>query len=150
VVITGDHGEEFFEHGMWGHTGNFTKTEVMVPMVMRGPGVAPGVERAPSSHVDVAPTLLEILGADPAMREKWTVGENMFSLAEKRNRVVAGWEVVGTWTPDAIVMLPLNAYRGMPDVYDYDWRPVPDPDAVLRSNGEALRELIESTQRFMQ
>jgi membrane-anchored protein YejM (alkaline phosphatase superfamily) len=150
VVITGDHGEEFFEHGMWGHTGNFTKTEVMVPMVMRGPGVAPGVERAPSSHVDVAPTLLEILGADPAMRKKWTVGENMFALAEKRNRVVAGWEVVGTWTPDAIVMLPLNAYRGMPDVYDYDWRPVPDPGAVLGSNGEALRELIESTQRFMQ
>jgi uncharacterized protein len=150
VVITGDHGEEFFEHGMWGHTGNFTRTEVMVPMVMRGPGVAPGVESAPTSHVDVAPTLLEMLGADPATRAKWTVGENMFSPAEKRNRVVAGWEVVGTWTQDAIIVLPLNTYRGAPDVYDYDWKPVADPDAVLRNSGEALRELIESTQRFMQ
>ena len=149
VVITGDHGEEFFEHRMWGHTGNFTYTAVRVPMVVRGPGVAPGIERAPTSHVDVAPTLLEILGADPAMRGKWTVGDNMFAPAEKRNRVVAGWEVVGTWTPDAIIVLPLNAFRGMPDVYDYDWRLVPDPDAVLRVNGEALRELIESTQRFM-
>lgn len=149
VVITGDHGEEFFEHRMWGHTGNFTYTEVQVPMVIRGPGVTPGVEHAPTSHVDVAPTLLEILGADPAMRAKWTVGENMLSPAPKRNRVVAGYEVVGTWTPDAIIVLPLNAYRGMPDVYDYDWRPVPDPDAVLSKSGEALRELIESTQRFM-
>jgi hypothetical protein len=150
VVITGDHGEEFFEHRMWGHTGNFTYTEVKVPMVIRGPGVAPGVESAPTSNVDVAPTLLEMLGADPAVRDKWTVGENMFSPPPKRNRVVAGWEVVGTWTSDAIIVLPLNAYRGMPDVYSYDWRPVPDPDAVLRRNGEALRELIESTQRFMQ
>jgi uncharacterized protein len=149
VVITGDHGEEFFEHSMWGHNGNFTYTEVKVPMVIRGPGVAPGVERAPTSHVDVAPTLLELLGADPATRDKWTVGENMFAPAARRNRVVAGWEVVGTWTPDAIIMLPLNAYRGMPEVYSYDWKPVPDPDAVLRRNGAALRELIESTRRFM-
>ncbi len=149
VVITGDHGEEFFEHRMWGHTGNFTYTEVRVPMAIRGPGIAPGVESAPTSHVDVAPTLLEMLGADPAMRGKWTVGENMFSPAAKRNRVVAGWEVVGTWTPDAIIMLPLNTYRGMPDVYDYDWRPVADPDAVLRKSGAALRELTESTRRFL-
>lgn len=149
VVITGDHGEEFFEHGMWGHTGNFTYTEVKVPMVIRGPGVAPGVEQAPTSHVDVPPTLLEMLGADPAIRDRWTVGENLFSPAARRNRVVAGWEVVGTWTPDSIIMLPLNAYRGMPDVYDYNWKPVADPDAELAKNGEALRELIESTQRFM-
>ena len=81
VVITGDHGEEFFEHGMWGHTGNFTRTQVMVPMVIRGPGVPPGEERAPTSHVDVAPTLLEMLGADPTQRAKWTVGENMFTPA---------------------------------------------------------------------
>jgi membrane-anchored protein YejM (alkaline phosphatase superfamily) len=149
VVITGDHGEEFFEHGMWGHTGNFTYTEVQVPMVMRGPGVPTGEERAPTSHVDLAPTLLEMLGADPSNRAKWTVGDNMFSPAPQRNRVVAGWEVVGTWTPDAIIVLPLNAYRGMPDVYDYDWKPVQDPDAVLQKSGAALRELTESTRRFM-
>jgi uncharacterized protein len=150
VVITGDHGEEFFEHRMWGHTGNFTYTEVKVPMLIRGPGVTPGVEQAPTSHVDVAPTLLEMLGADPSQRAKWTVGENMFSPAPTRNRIVAGWEVVGTWTPTAIIMLPLNAYRGMPDVYDYDWRPVADPDAEIAKSGAALRELTESTRRFMQ
>jgi membrane-anchored protein YejM (alkaline phosphatase superfamily) len=150
VMITGDHGEEFFEHRQWGHTGNFTYTEVRVPLVMRGPGVPPGEEDAPTSHVDVAPTLLEMLGADPSQRPKWSVGENLLSPPASRNRIVSGWEVVATWTPSSIIVLPLNAYRGMPDVYDYDWRPVADPDAEIAKSGAALRELTESTRRFLQ
>ncbi|MFO1394523.1 MAG: sulfatase-like hydrolase/transferase [Steroidobacteraceae bacterium] len=150
VVITGDHGEEFFEHGFWGHTGNFTHTQVQVPMVMRGPGVPPGIETAPTSHVDVAPTLLELLGADPSRRREWTVGENMLAPDPHRKRVVSGWEVVAAWTPNAVIVLPLNAYRGFPDVYDYDWKPVKDPDAEIARSADALRDLAESTRRFLQ
>ena len=149
VVITGDHGEEFFEHGYWGHTGNFTHTQVQVPMVLRGPGVPPGVEHAPTSHVDVAPTLLELLGASPKDRPAWTVGENMLAPDPLRTRVVSGWEVVAAWAPDAVIVLPLNAYRGFPEVYDYDWKPVADPDAEIARSSAVLRELTESTRRFL-
>lgn len=149
VVITGDHGEEFFEHGYWGHTSNFTHTQVEVPMVMRGPGVPPGIERAPTSHVDVAPTLLEMLGASPADRDAWTVGGNMLAPDPARARVVSGWEVVAAWTPDAVIVLPLNAYRGFPEVYDYDWKPVADPEAAIARSSDALRQLTESTRRFL-
>jgi hypothetical protein len=149
VVITGDHGEEFFEHGFWGHTANFTPTEVLVPMLLRGPGVTPGIENRPTSHVDVAPTILELLGADPSQRTRWTVGEDMLAPTERRSRIVSGWDVVGVWTPDAIVVMPLDAYKGMPEVYDYDWNPVADPDAELERAAPALRELSESTRRFL-
>jgi len=149
VVITGDHGEEFFEHGFWGHTANFTPTEVLVPMLLRGPGVTAGIENRPTSHVDVAPTILELLGADPSQRASWTVGENMLAPAERRSRIVSGWDVVGAWTPEAIVVMPLDAYKGMPEVYDYDWNPVADPDGALKRAAPALRELSESTRRFL-
>lgn len=149
VVITGDHGEEFFEHGFWGHTANFTPTEVLVPMVMRGPGVPVGIENRPTSHVDVAPTILEILGADPKQRARWTVGENMLTPLEHRSRIVSGWDVVGVWAPGAIVVVPLDAYKGLPDVYDYDWKPAADPDAEIKRAAPALRELSESTRRFL-
>ena len=43
----------------------------------------------------------------------------------------------------------LNAYRGMPDVYDYDWKPAADPDAEIKRAAPALRELSESTRRFL-
>ena len=38
VVITGDHGEEFMEHGHWGHGSSFAKEQVSVPLVVRIPG----------------------------------------------------------------------------------------------------------------
>jgi membrane-anchored protein YejM (alkaline phosphatase superfamily) len=149
VVITGDHGEEFFEHGFWGHTANFTPTQVLVPMLLRGPGVPVGVENRPTSHVDVAPTILELLGADPSQRARWTVGENMLAPAEHRSRILAGWDTVGVWASNAIIVVPLDPYKGAPDVYDYNWKPVADPDAELARAAPALRELAESTRRFL-
>ncbi|HUR29094.1 MAG TPA: sulfatase-like hydrolase/transferase, partial [Planctomycetota bacterium] len=56
VVVTGDHGEEFYEHGHFGHTSNFTREQTWVSFVMRGPGVPPGEETRPTSHIDLAPT----------------------------------------------------------------------------------------------
>src|SRR5689334_9830021 len=54
VLITGDHGEEFAENGHWGHTSNFAPEQVAVPLLLRGPGIARGIETRPTSHVDVA------------------------------------------------------------------------------------------------
>ncbi len=32
VIITGDHGEEFYEHGYWGHTSAYSPEQVKVPL----------------------------------------------------------------------------------------------------------------------
>jgi membrane-anchored protein YejM (alkaline phosphatase superfamily) len=149
VVVTGDHGEEFQEHGFWGHTSNFTRTQVLVPMLMRGPGIAPGEETRPTSHVDVAPTLLELLGADPTQRARWCTGENLLAPPERRHRVLAGWEIVATWADEAVIVLPLDPYKGAAEVFDYDWNPAPEPDAELANSAAALRELSESCRRFL-
>lgn len=66
VVVTGDHGEEFFEHGTKGHRQNLYDTVLRVPFVMRLPGAIPGgvvVERQ-VRLLDVAPTILGVVGLD--------------------------------------------------------------------------------------
>lgn len=70
IIVTGDHGEEFEEHGSLGHNhyGIFEE-EIRVPLLIAAPGVAQ--RRAPEqvSHEDLAPTLLALLGAcDPGLR----------------------------------------------------------------------------------
>jgi choline-sulfatase len=62
VVLSGDHGEEFFEHGNLGHSHALWNELTHVPLVIWGPDVAPG--RVPSQVrlMDVAPTLLELVG----------------------------------------------------------------------------------------
>ena len=63
LVITADHGEEFFEHGHSYHSQLYD--EVMhVPLLFRWPTKVPADERidTPVSLVDVAPTILQLAG----------------------------------------------------------------------------------------
>jgi arylsulfatase A-like enzyme len=63
-VFVGDHGEAFGQHPhVWAHTFGYNGEMFRVPMLFWQPKlVAPQVIKFPTSHVDVTPTLLDILG----------------------------------------------------------------------------------------
>jgi arylsulfatase A-like enzyme len=66
VVVTSDHGEEFLEHGSIGHSSLPHEELVHVPLMLQGGGVPRGRRVAAlSSHIDLVPTLLELLGVEP-------------------------------------------------------------------------------------
>lgn len=65
VVLVSDHGEAFLEHGMDFHGNRPYAEQIDVPLVIWAPGLAPGRSTAPSSIVDIAPTVLEFLGLEP-------------------------------------------------------------------------------------
>jgi choline-sulfatase len=63
VVFTSDHGEMLGERGLW-YKMSFFEPSARVPLIVRAPGrMAPGRIAGPVSHLDVAPTLLELAGA---------------------------------------------------------------------------------------
>lgn len=77
VVITSDHGEEFWDHfreqavegsdprGIWGigHGHTMYQELLRVPIIVTGPGIAKDRRvRCPVSSVDLFPTLLSVLG----------------------------------------------------------------------------------------
>jgi arylsulfatase A-like enzyme len=64
IVITADHGEEFFEHGRYGHGKTHYDEVVSIPLIIYVPGGEPGVSHYPASLVDVMPTVLDYVGAD--------------------------------------------------------------------------------------
>ena len=64
VVVTADHGEEFFEHGGVLHGQSHYQELLHVPLILVGPGLPRGRRIAtPVSLVDLAPTLLALFGA---------------------------------------------------------------------------------------
>ncbi|MEO1174829.1 MAG: sulfatase, partial [Myxococcota bacterium] len=63
VVVTSDHGEGFGEHGMWFHHGGLYDETLNVPLIIRGPGVSAAVDDRLVEHVDIAPTIVDLLGA---------------------------------------------------------------------------------------
>ncbi|RMH01976.1 MAG: hypothetical protein D6702_10095 [Planctomycetota bacterium] len=68
VVLTSDHGEEFYEHGGWGHGQSLHRELLHVPLILSGPGLPAG-RRVPARvrSVDILPTVLALVGvAAPA------------------------------------------------------------------------------------
>lgn len=65
VVVVGDHGEAFDEHPGNRLHGSFLYEEnLRTPLLIRAPSLPSGAQhsRRPSTHADVAPTILSLLG----------------------------------------------------------------------------------------
>jgi arylsulfatase A-like enzyme len=62
VVVTGDTGQAFMEHGFFTHARDLYNEVMQVPIVVSAPGLDPIIDDRLAQHVDIAPTILEILG----------------------------------------------------------------------------------------
>ncbi|MEM9069033.1 MAG: sulfatase [Myxococcota bacterium] len=109
-VVTSDHGEEFHEHGSWGHGHSIFQELLHVPLIVRQPGVAQAGARVPHvvSTMGIAPTVLQATGhAVPEVFEGRTLTRFLrggsepgpwvaFSDFQENRRVVRGgdWKLV--------------------------------------------------------
>ncbi|MEI8257182.1 MAG: sulfatase-like hydrolase/transferase, partial [Deltaproteobacteria bacterium] len=101
VAVTADHGEEFGEHGGVYHGSSVYEEQVRVPLVLVGPGIPRGAVDAPAQLVDLAPTLLGLVGVARATSMRgddlrpWLVGRataprRAFSAVNTRAMVTDG------------------------------------------------------------
>ena len=66
IVVAADHGESLSEHGyLLNHGASVKEPSLHVPILVRGPGVAPEVVEAPTSVRRVGPTVLRLAGLAP-------------------------------------------------------------------------------------
>jgi arylsulfatase A-like enzyme len=66
IVFTSDHGESLGEHGYVGHGRHLYEPSLRIPLSITWEGkVEPGLIEAPALNIDVAPTILGLLGLDP-------------------------------------------------------------------------------------
>lgn len=66
IVLTGDHGEAFREHGQIAHGSSLHNEVIRVPFIVWEPGKGGGVRSSvPASNVDIFPTVLDYVGAGP-------------------------------------------------------------------------------------
>ena len=91
VILLADHGEGFFEHGSLGHAYGHWFEVTQVPLVLWVPGLTDKeiTVDTTASHVDVAPTILDLLGLPPEPRMQ---GQSLLPMALRQ----------GPWTPRVI------------------------------------------------
>ena len=104
IVVTADHGEAFGEHGQFAHGFELWENLVRVPMFFVVPGLPAKHIDVPRSAVDLAPTILELLGVDA----KATAGGSSLDL-EGKSLVP---ELTGEEAPaerDVVLDLPMTS-----------------------------------------
>lgn len=63
VIVVGNHGEELFDHGGFGHGATLYEEVLRVPVYLKLPGRSPARSVAtPVSLLDVVPSVLDVLG----------------------------------------------------------------------------------------
>lgn len=65
IIISADHGEAFGEHGMYKHAFEIWDVLTRVPLIVKAPGALPKVIKEPRTHIDIAPTIMDLMHVDP-------------------------------------------------------------------------------------
>ena len=68
IIVTGDHGEEFHEHGAWFHCSTVYPEQTAVPILIKWPKGIRAPARHSASHLDLLPSVMDLLGATPEDR----------------------------------------------------------------------------------
>lgn len=92
IVVTADHGEEFFEHGGKGHAETLFDEVLRIPLIMRYPAGIPAgrvVDRQ-VRLLDIAPTILSLAGV--ARPEKFGYKGPAVSAARDLTPLITGQE----------------------------------------------------------
>jgi membrane-anchored protein YejM (alkaline phosphatase superfamily) len=155
-IFAGDHGEEFMEKGFWGHNSSFVEEQTHTPLVMWMPGKPPQAIERTTSHMDIAVTLLQMLGASNDV-DDYAQGRNLFddnSLPDKDNSspdknnpprdfiVMSDWHSIGIKSADFKYRIPYTS-RGMEN-----YHPTHSDDSPY-ANAGAERDAIAEHQKII-
>lgn len=104
VFIYADHGEGFGEHGVLHHSFDLHDEALRVPLLVRGPGVPPGVRDALVSLMDLHPTALNLARRPVGSQVSGRSLVPVLADASRRGIVPPGWRthLFGEVTPDGM------------------------------------------------
>ncbi|MCA9581382.1 MAG: sulfatase-like hydrolase/transferase [Myxococcales bacterium] len=105
VIVTGDHGEEFWEMGRFGHTFGLNRYQTQVPALVHFPkAIAPG--HSVSSHADLFPIIFDAIGLSPSA-SSFTGGQSLLRPPPAERLVLASRGHLGaTVSRDHVLVTP--------------------------------------------
>ncbi|OOE79883.1 hydrolase [Salinivibrio sp. PR6] len=142
VMITANHGMEFNETGLnsWGSNSNYSRYQLQVPMIMHWPNQDAEQIAHYSSHLDVAPTLMESMLSVSSPAETYSSGTNLFELKNRPRK----WVLAGD-SRDIVVVQPQKTTVvdkfGNYKVFDKHYTPLPEGKPQLSLLMQVMHEL---------
>lgn len=153
VVFWTDHGEEFWEHGEQTHAYGLHGEVNDSIGILWAKNIVPGVWEEPTSHIDLAPTVLDLFGQPlPAEMTGLPIGtappdRALDAVAVARLGVIQsvvkdGWKLVYTWsTGERRLYDTVNDPLELDDVYAADDARAVELEALLAPRIAAMQPL---------
>ena len=152
VVLVGDHGEEFMEHGFWGHNSTFVDEQIRTPLVIWAPGMQPQVSDGMTSHMDIVPTLMPLLGVHNPPGD-YSTGYDLLSPAARDHTYVSDWDRIAYIDRDIKLTQSVNikSYAGM-HMTTADDVPLTETQEqrIMQRKQPAMAQLIRDMGKFLQ
>lgn len=112
VIYTSDHGDNLGARGLWGKSTLYEES-ARIPMIIAGPGIAPGVCETPVDLLDLFPTIIQSAGIDPHPEMDSRPGRSLLDIAtstKQADRVILSeYHAAGSNT--AAFMLRQGRYK---------------------------------------
>lgn len=151
VIFTADHGEMLGDHGLFQKSVPY-EPAMRIPLIVNGPGVAPGVTDALTELVDVTATIVDYAGAASSESD----GRSLRPILEDPTATIREWVTCGEWPYRAIRndrwkyvhnMTGPSTDRSVHELYDLDSDPTETHnviDAHVDIAADLLKQLAET------
>lgn len=163
IILTADHGEEFYDHEGWWHGQTLYDEVVRVPLLIKLPrnAQAGAVDRTFARHIDIAPTVLSLAGVEqpeampgtPLVREDGSLAPREVAFVYAENDF-DGNDLQAVRTEDAkVIRANADNMRNLAPIEFYDLT----EDAAEQNNRagkgdareSALLRILEEMQAFI-
>lgn len=149
ILITGDHGEEFYETGFWGHTSAFSKYQTKVPLILYIPGKEPEMILNLTSHLDVVPTMFELLG-NLSNPENYSQGQSLLNRKGPKFVVSSGWDDCAIIDDNNYLVFSFETYNlGTFEVRDSEYKIIDDEKKILKLKRKNVIQVLNEFKEFM-
>lgn len=149
VLITGDHGEEFYENGYFGHTSSFNDYQTKTVFVLHVPGSAPDFITKKTSHVDLVPTLMTLLGCVSPVND-YSQGISLLSDQNHQYVSSASWDTAAVMDDEFEISFSTNLYNiGSFEIHRReDYSVVADSKDVIKHRKQILLDFSQKMSEF--
>jgi membrane-anchored protein YejM (alkaline phosphatase superfamily) len=138
------------EHGFWGHNSTFVDPQVRTPLVIYAPGMQPLVSDQLTSHMDVIPTIMPLLGVTNSSSD-YATGYNLFAGEKRTHTYISDWDKIAYVDDDVKITQPVNGKSFMlMQASRGDDTPLSKEEhsAVLQKKQAAMMQLVQDLSKF--